>query len=58
MNNYIHIIGNENQYLAASNNTIKVTPNSNLYEHIDTSKNIKRLSLQISLKHLLIFIVY
>ena len=41
--NYIHIIGNENQYLAASNNTIKVTPNSNLYEHIDTSKKYKTI---------------
>ena len=55
--NYIHIIGNENSYLAESKNVIKVTPNRMLNEQIDTTKNIKQLSLQISLRHLLIFIV-
>ena len=41
--NYIHIIGNENQYLSASKNAIKVTPNSNLFDHIDTSKKYKTI---------------
>ena len=56
--NYIHIIGNDNPHLAESKNVIKVTPNRRLNEQIDHTKNIKQLSLQISLKRLLIFIVY
>ena len=41
--NYIHIIGNENSYLAKSKNVIKVTPNSMLNEQIDTTKKYKTI---------------
>ena len=41
--NYIHITGSENPYLAASKNTIKVTPNCMLNEQIDTTKKYKTI---------------
>ena len=41
--NFIHIVGNENLYLAESKNVIKVTPNSKLIEHIDTTKKYKTI---------------
>jgi len=41
--NYIHIIGNENSYLAKSKNVIKVMPNSMLNEQIDTTKKYKTI---------------
>ena len=41
--NYIHIIGNDNLQLTASKNTIKVTPNSMLKDHIDTTKKYKTI---------------
>lgn len=41
--NFIHIIGNENSYLAESKNTITISPNSNLVEQIDTTRKYKTI---------------
>ena len=41
--NYIHIVGSENPHLSESKNVIKITPNSTLNEHLDTTKKYKTI---------------